>query len=63
MTYKALKINIDTKPLPTTQAALSFSLAPIYKENRDALPIPTNKAIATEIVVKGKATLVAAFPK
>ena len=50
-------------PLPAILLDRSGLFSPKYKLNKLADPIPINKAIANAMVVSGKATLVAAFPK
>ena len=55
-------INIIEALPPIKYGAFSFSPAPKFKLNPEAPPIPKASAVAIHKVVKGKATLVAAFP-
>ena len=48
---------------PTYRAALSGLSAPSSREKPAALPIPIKRAMAIQMVVSGKDTLVAAFPR
>ena len=54
---------IIARALPTACAARSASPSPSEREKREALPILIKSVIARQIVVRGNATFVAAFPK
>ena len=47
---------------PAKEAASSFSCWPMQRLNFAAPPIPHIKAMAVQVITKGKATFVAAFP-
>ena len=57
------RVSIRKNAFPTAWAALSGLPAPSSRENREALPMPMSSAMARQMVVRGKATLVAAFPR
>ena len=49
--------------MPATRRARSSFPAPKFRLKLAAVPMPIIRAMAVDTVVKGKATLVAAFPK